>query len=81
MGRHGVLLKERRVTMEDIEMLYLKAKEQQYKDWLYNQKFYEIFELPFILNKIEVQIEKTKLSDLRTNGSDDSSSHTTEEIF
>ena len=67
--------------MEDIEMLFLQAKEKQYAGWLRQQRIYEIFDLPFILNKIEVQIEKTKLSDLRTNGSDDSSSRSTEEIF
>jgi hypothetical protein len=57
--------------MTDYEMLYLKAKEKQYQAWLEKQREYEVFDLPFIIKQIEVQIEKTELPDMRENGSDD----------
>jgi len=56
---------------KDYEMLFLEAKEKQYLDLLENQRYYEIFELPFLIKQIlkqirEVQIENRKVSDLRT---------------
>lgn len=50
--------------LPDYAMLYLKAKEKQYLDALAKQRYYEIFELPFLLKQIltkikEVEIENT----------------------
>jgi len=61
---------------KDYEMLFLEAKEKQYLDLLENQRYYEIFELPFIIQQIlkqirEVQIDTSdKLSNLRTTKGD-----------
>lgn len=68
---------------KDYEMLFLQAKEKQFLDLLENQRYYEIFELPFIIQQIlkqirEVQIDTSgKLSNLRTTKGDDISSHST----
>ncbi len=69
------LTKERSDMMTDYEMLFLQAKEKQYRAWLDNQRYYEVFELPFILqtikNKIEVCLDTSnELSDMRTTESD-----------
>jgi hypothetical protein len=55
---------------QDYAMLYLKAKEKQYLDALEKQRYYEIFELPFLIKQIltkikEVKVETRKVSDLR----------------
>ena len=55
---------------KDYEMLFLQAKEKQFLDLLEKQRYYEIFELPFLIKQIlkqirEVQIENRKVSDLR----------------
>lgn len=67
---------------QDFAMLYLKAKEKQYLDLLAKQRCYEIFELPFLIKQIltkikEVQIENTRLPNMRTKKSDDKTSHFT----
>lgn len=61
---------------QDYEMLFLKAKEKQYLELLEKQRYYEIFELPFLIKqmitKIEVQIDSTqRVSDLRKKAKPD----------
>jgi len=71
---------------QDYEMLYLQDREKYYLELLENQRRYEVYELPFIIQTIlkqisEVCLEKRKVFDLRTEANDDNSSHPTEEIF
>jgi len=62
---------------QDYEMLFLKAKEKQYLELLEKQRYYEIFELPFLIKQIitkikEVQIDSTqRVSDLRKKAKPD----------
>jgi len=54
--------------LDEMEVMYLKSREDFWKKCLINHRFYIIIELPFIIKQIEVQIEIThKLSDLRKN--------------
>jgi len=61
----------------DYEMMYLEYKIKQYKDWLDQLRYYQVFVLPFINQKLGVKIGKRKVSDLRRDDTPNKSSHTT----
>ena len=66
----------------DYELLFLESRIKWYKTCIEQLHYYRVFELPYLINRVEVQIQnQDQVSDLRTKEGDDETSHPTEEIL